>query len=174
MTISWTTTFPIASASSNAEPPALIGSSAVEAKDVFKRVAHECKFSTSALAKNNFRSERFFNLHVTIEKMAKLPPQHPLHVRPEAQGSAMGILGVLKENFDVDPPTLSPTEDSGIALKWGEGERERILLVDGEELDLIERTVGASHYAVHVASEADDGELRLVFEHFGNPILSSV
>jgi hypothetical protein len=174
MTISWSTTFPIASASSNAEPLALIGSSAVEAKDVFKRVAHECKFSASALAKNNFRSERFFNLHVSIERMGKLPPQHPLHIRPEVQGSAMGILGVLKENFSVEPPTLSPTEDSGIALKWGTDDRERILMVDGEEIDFIERAVGATHYAVHVAAETADDELKLIFEHFGNPILSSV
>lgn len=175
MSISWTTTYPIATASSEGAPLKLSGSSASEPKRFFKKLAQECRYSSSSMSKNNFRAERFFLLHVAIERMGHLPQQHPLHIRPEVQGSALGVLGVLKENFNVDPPVLSTSEDGGVVLKWSEGSQERMLMLDGEELDLIDRTVGKPSYTVHSATESDQGaELKLIFDHFGSPIPASV
>lgn len=177
MSISWSATYPIATASSEGAPLKLIGSSTVtvEPKKIFKKMAQECQYSSSSMAKNNYRAERYFLLHIAIQNMGRLPEQHPLHVRHEVQGSALGVLGVLKENFDVDAPMLSTSEDGGMVLKWSEGSQERILMLDGEEIDLIDRTVGATDYSVHSANEIDHGaDLKLIFDHFGSPIPASV
>lgn len=162
-------------AASIADKPEVVHSpnSAHTEASYFCHFAKIAEHTVSSQVKNNMRTVRFCDLHEAVAKMVDLPHNHPFHVSAEVGHTAIGLLGILKNNIDVDAPQLLPTEGSTLAFVWEEGNRQRMLTLGVDELDLMDRVVGSSEHTLVSASDDDDGDLKLLIDHLGRSLFVS-
>lgn len=138
-----------------------------------KSVLKAFAFAASTEVRSNMRVDRYFRLHQLIQKMAETPEGHRMHVAENIKTAAHDIVGVLRENFDLDAPRVYPSDDDTLVLVWEEDCRERLLTIGHEDVGLSERQSGSSEIRSFWTEYESGGDLDLLFHHLSGKTLSA-
>lgn len=73
-----------------------------------------------------------------IHTMALLPETHSFHVDADAAHRASDLLGIMWENFQIEPPKVLPQDGEAVVFTWDHGDIKRYVTVDREDVDVMD------------------------------------
>lgn len=87
---------------------------------------------------NTERACRYAAIQSAIHTMALLPESHSFHVDARAVYKASDLLGVMWENFHIEPPKVLPQDGEAVVFTWDHGDIKRYVTVDDEDVDVMD------------------------------------
>lgn len=103
---------------------------------------------------NSPRASYFHQLTESIHQLAALPEFDPMHIDAETKAYAVDLVGLIRDQFDIEAPQFFPQDAEALVLTWDKGRVKRLLTIAGEEVSLLDLDRATQKRAYH---DVNDG-----------------